>query len=232
VVVVDRSGSRTPQQMADMRAAMDAIARATCPGDELSFVVVMADGSDQIDKWTLALPAPRRPDRMSPRELREFSALRVAASARAKYYATSLKVVTQGSTDLLRTLGRVAEMVGDGRKVPVRLYVLSDMLNYSSELKMERLQDIPDNRWIAARQKEGRLPRLAGACVAVGGAETATRRGVRVREFWRAYFTAVGATLADYREAENVPTNLSCSRGIASAHRIVGGWLSRRVERG
>jgi hypothetical protein len=81
------------------------------------------------------------------------------------------------------------------------LVLLSDMLQSTDEVNMERAGGVPSDEWIEQRKVEGRLPDLANVCVFVVGAEVASRQGAKVRGFWQKYFEAAGARFpgANYR---------------------------------
>jgi hypothetical protein len=103
------------------------------------------------------------------------------------------------STDLLAMLQRTADYAHGARGRRTTLLLVSDMLNATPELNMERAGGIPDARWVAQRKSEGRLPDLSGVCVVVAGADVASKRGAAARDFWRAYFTAAGARFQTQR---------------------------------
>jgi len=96
---------------------------------------------------------------------------------------------------VLATLHDVASEVqafGDHRAI---VYVFSDMLQADGPIIMEGGRNMPPSDWVEARERQGRLPDLEGACVMVIGARTDTQLGQRVKEFWMEYFEATGAEL-------------------------------------
>lgn len=97
------------------------------------------------------------------------------------------------TTDLLAMLQRAADYAHGAGGRRTTLLLVSDMLNATAELNMERAGGVPDPAWIAQRQADGRVPDLRGVCVVVAGADVSSARGVAVRDFWRAYFEAAGA---------------------------------------
>ena len=111
---------------------------------------------------------------------------------------------------MLTTLYRAADYAKAANGRRTTLLLLSDMLNATRELNMERAGGVPDSAWIAARVGEGRVPDLRGVCVVVVGADVRTGTGVAVRRFWEGYLRAAGAEVAEYRNMVSDAGEVGC----------------------
>ena len=99
------------------------------------------------------------------------------------------------STDLIQTLYRAADYARGRPRDSTVVLLLSDMLNATPELNMEKPGGVPDVSWVQARSRAGRLPALRGVCVFVVGADVETARGIAARRFWVDYLVAAGARI-------------------------------------
>jgi hypothetical protein len=90
---------------------------------------------------------------------------------------------------------------------------MSDMLQSTPDVDMEKAGGVPPRAWITEREAQRRLPDLHDACIVIAGAEVSTPRGARVRQFWEDYFRATGAHLPqeNYRTLISDPAELRCS---------------------
>lgn len=211
LVAIDRSASLTNQQQRDVRDFMSALGQSITYGDEVMVVAIMQEGTDSIREWKGLVAHPKRPESPSASDKRALESVRRSLASVATIFTDSAGMGAVRTTDILQTLSRLSNYVRASDRRPVQLILLSDMLNYSSALKMERVDQIPDVAWVERRRGDGLLPELPGVCVAAVGAEVGTPRGVKSRSFWMEYFTAAGATLrADNYRQTLPPEQISC----------------------
>ncbi len=214
IVGVDRSASRTAQQMADMRQFIQELGLRLSFGDHIALVQMFQANSDlvrQVRDSTLPL---KYPPTATARETRQLESLQRTVRQRLSVSytdTTGMKQVT--STDILGFLRRASDYARSGSRIPTTVVVLSDMLHSTPELDMERRGGVKNADWIEQQRRLGLIPDLRGVCIAAIGGEIATPRGVAVQKFWTAYFTAAGAQF----RAENyrrfmVPSDITCSR--------------------
>ncbi len=213
IVGVDRSASRTAQQMADMRQFIQGLGERLTFGDHIALVQMFQANTDlvrQVRDSTLPLRNPSTP---TARERRQLESLQRTVRQRlAVSYTdtTGQKQVT--STDILGFLRRASDYARSGSRIPTTVVLLSDMLHSTSDLDMERRGGVKDAAWIEQQRKMGLIPDLRGICIAAVGGETSTPRGVSVQKFWIGYFRAAGAQfrVENYRQFM-VASDISCS---------------------
>ena len=113
-------------------------------------------------------------------------------------------------TDLTSTLYRVSDLAHAAGHRRTTLYLLSDMLQWTPDLKLEH--DLPPKGWVADHQRRGLIPDLKNVCVVAVGPDITTDHGVGVRRFWEEYFTAAGAELRaeNYRNSAESVAGLGC----------------------
>ena len=212
IVGIDISGSRTPTQLEEAQRLLEALIERTSFGDRLVFVESYQTGTDSAGQWAESLPALRTSGRVTGAERKRAQRFRVTATVMAGTFFDPARAKQVRSTDLLATLRRSAEYAKARRGRPTTVLLLSDMLNATPELNMERSSGIPDARWVAARRAAGVLPDLHGVCVFVVGADLGSARGVAARRFWNAYFKATGATFpeANYRNMVSEVSEVGC----------------------
>lgn len=200
IVGVDVSSSQSPTRREEARTLVNGLIDQLSYGDELTLVETYRARSDAAGQWTTNAPAARNPVAPTSNDKRHLAQFRERVRTTAGAFFAPDPAHPVSSTDLLAMLGRAGDYARGGTR-PTTLLVVSDMLNSTPELNMERPGGIPNARWIAARKAEGTLPDLRGVCVVVAGADVASKRGAQVREFWRQFFTAAGASfdVARYR---------------------------------
>ena len=213
IVGIDISGSRTPTQLDEASDLLAGLIGRLSNGDRLVLVETYQTGADAARQFDDSIPAPRRAGRLTAGERKKAERFRSSAALVARTYFDTTRSKQIRTTDLLTTLGRAADYAKAGQGRPTTVLLLSDMLNATPELNMERAGGIPDRAWIARRQAEGRLPDLRGVCVFAVGADVRSKRGAEARAFWRAYFAAAGARFADgnYRNMVSDPAEVRCS---------------------
>lgn len=210
IVGVDVSSSQTPTRREEARALVNDLVGRLSFGDELAIVETYRAGSDSAGQWVTRAPPARRPNAPNANDRKQLARFRERTRNLADGFFTPDPAHPVNTTDLLGMLQRVSDYAREGR--PTTLLIVSDMLNSTPELNMERGRGVPEARWIATRKAQNRLPGLGGVCVFVSGADVASERGVRVREFWGQYFEAAGASLAaaNYRTLIADAATLRC----------------------
>jgi hypothetical protein len=196
VVALDLSGSQTNGKRAAAQETLSRIINELDYGDRVVLLRVSesAPGEDSSVRWEGTAPSivGAQENSLDKEGLVRFkeSATRVAKRIFADTAAGKLK-----STDILSTLYVASEYMSDaGNRRPI-LILLSDMLQSAGGVNMETTKGIPSAQWVNNEKAAGRIHSLANACVGVVGAESATIRGMAVRDFWQRYFTQAGADL-------------------------------------
>ncbi len=212
IVGIDISGSRTPTQLREAQELLVGVVGRLENGDRLVLVETYQTGTDAARQWDGAIAPPRRAGRLTAGERKKAERFRSSAAMVARTFFDTTRSRQIRSTDLLATLRRASDYAKAGTGRPTTVLLLSDMLNATPELNMERAGGIPDSGWIARRRAEGRLPDLRDVCVFAVGGDVGSARGVEARAFWRAYFAAAGARYADdhYRNMVSDAAELRC----------------------
>jgi hypothetical protein len=213
IVAIDVSGSRTPSQMKEERLVTEGLIERMNPGDRIILIESYRSDVDSAGQWQDSIPAQRIPGTMTGRDHRNVDQFRVVATQMASTFFAPPAEGKVMSTDLFHTLARAADYAkaANGRMTTVVL--LSDMLQSTSDVNMEKAGGVPSDKWIDVRKADRRLPDLAGVCVFVVGADQTTAQGARVRRFWTRYFDAAGATFRpeNYRNMVADPAEIRCS---------------------
>jgi len=212
IVGVDRSASRTTQQMTDMRKFVQEIGDQLTFGDHIVLIQMFQSNTDLVRQVRDSTTPLRNPPNATARETRQLDALRRTVRMRfAVSYTDTVgqKLIT--STDILGFLRRASDYARSGTRIPTTVVLLSDMLHSTTDLDMERRGGIKDAIWIERQRTMGLIPDLRGVCVVAVGGEVTTPRGVLVQRFWTAYFQAAGAAFSvqNYRQFM-VPSDVTC----------------------
>lgn len=210
IVGIDVSGSRTASGRREARTLLDQlIDRRITNGDQLVLVEMYGADDGKLRQWSDSVPALRDARKRSPLDDDQLADFRSGAHDIVAAFFDSTRRVA--NTDVFATLFRAADYAGAQRR-PTVVLLLSDMENSTSEVNMEREDGVPSRAWIKERKQQGRLPDLAGVCVAVAGASSESRRAARIRDFWVEYLTAAGARLPapNYRDLMPDPGEVSC----------------------
>jgi hypothetical protein len=212
IVGIDISGSRTPSQLREEQAVIDGLIERMSFGDRIILIETYRTGIDSAGQWQDSIPATRRPDVITGRDRNNLEQFRVVASQMASTFFDPEQSRKVKSTDLFHTLARAADYATSANGRMTTLVLLSDMLQSTAEVNMERAGGVPPDSWINQRKAEGRLPDLHGVCVFVVGADPLSSTGARVRKFWQRYFDATGATFgpANYRNMVADAAELRC----------------------
>jgi hypothetical protein len=209
-VLIDRSGSRTPHEMAGDRQLLADIIGELGFGERIVVLQVHHSGrSDGARRWASEMPKPSHPASPTPVERQSLTRTRSAAALAATALFDSARA---NRTDLIATLFDVSDMIRGSQPSHPRIIVLSDMLQSTPELNMENGGAASADRWLQEKKRQALLPDLARACVVVVGGDRSTEAGARVFRFWQEYFSAAGAELkpSNYRYTTMGGGGLSC----------------------
>lgn len=213
IVGVDVSDSfQTETRIEEARHLVEGLIGRMNYGDAIAIVETFRSGTDSVGSWTDSIPPLRRPNSPSTNERHRLAQFKVRASTIAASFVHPPRPAT--STDILALVQRASDYAKaaqlHGQKTT--LLVVSDMMNYTPELRMTGLSSIPDENWVAARKAKGLIPNLQGVCVSVSGADVSSVRGIAVRNFWQSYFNATGANFSPerYRTLMIDPDQVAC----------------------
>jgi hypothetical protein len=209
VIVVDRSTSRPPAGMKQDRDLLADLIGDLGFGDQVVVLEARRSGlSDSVRRWTAKMPRALGPAGPTPVDQQALGQARSSAALAARALFDNTRA---NRTDLLASLFEVGELMRGAHANPLRLIILSDMLQSTPELDFERHAP-PGAAWIGQMQQSNRLPDLAGSCVVVIGADRSTKSGASVFQFWTAYFAASHAKLSssDYRYTVLDAKSLRC----------------------
>ena len=209
-VLIDRSGSRTPQEIAGDRQLLADIIGAMGFGERIVVLQVHHSGrSDDARRWASEMPTPADPAASTPVDRQSLNRTRSAAALAATELFDSVR---PNRTDLFATLFDVSDVIRGSPPSRPRIIVLSDMLQSTPEMNMENGGIATMDAWLRERKEQGLLPDLERACVVVIGGDRSTERGARVFRFWREYFSAAGAELkpGNYRYTAMGASGLRC----------------------
>jgi hypothetical protein len=197
IVSIDLSASQSDGRRAAARKALDLIIDELQYGDQLVLVQVhqRSAAEDDVGRWAKTVPPPRDGREPTSLDRERLEAVKQAARSVAQTMFAQEAAGQLPNTDIMSTMHIAAEYMRDAGSRLTTLVLLSDMLQSAGGIEMARPGGTPDARWIERQQASGLLPRLDGACVAVIGADATTPNGIAVRDFWRQYFEAAGASL-------------------------------------
>lgn len=196
--VYDRSGSIKPETLARAKQLMDGRIRALTFGDRLSVMELLQRSlAEPPKRWSQEIPGRERTDMVLPGDSTSRARFLRDAITLLEPFADSLNRHRIQGTDILSTLHDIS---ADFKATPDHaktLVIFSDMLQSTAEIEMEGSARMPRADWVFRAAAGGRLPDLSGVCVFVIGGRVDTRHGQRVKNFWKQYFDATGATLYD-----------------------------------
>lgn len=211
IVAIDLSSSRDSVQLAESQGVAAQIVDGLRNGDEIVFQQVYERGlAGAARQWHDSVPAADDPLHPEPSDRTHLERVRRAARAELPvFFDARLAGKIQG-TDLTSTLYRVSDLARTAGHRRTTLYLLSDMLQWTPDLQLERA--MPERNWVADHQRRGLIPDLRNVCVIAVGPDATTDHGVAVRRFWEEYFTAAGAVLRaeNYRNSAEAVTELGC----------------------
>jgi hypothetical protein len=212
IVGIDISGSRTRSQLLEEQTVVDGLIARMQFGDRIVLVETYRTGLDSAGQWQDSIPLPRIAGKVTGRDRRNLERFRVTAPQVASTFFDPSRSKQVMSTDLFHTLARAADYAKAANKRTTIVILLSDMLQATAEVNMERANGIPPDTWTDDLKAQGRLPDLKNVCVYVVGADPTSQRGARVRSFWKHYFESTGATfpLGNYRNMVADPAQIRC----------------------
>jgi hypothetical protein len=219
IVLLDLSLSQTKVNRDEGALFISRLSKGLTFGDHVTVLQVQELGlNDHPKHWSDDMPSQGDPNFVSSFDRKMLEAEQENVQSAVK----SLSTVSQGAllvhTDLFTTLGLAAEYKRDYSGSPTTLIVLSDMLQSAKGIEMDHAKQMPPAGWILQQRQLGLLPDFKGACVLVVGADGVTPSGVKVRDFWRSYFTATGANLpeSNYRARPPLTDQVNCSSVLAT----------------
>jgi hypothetical protein len=204
--IVDVSASRTQKSLEEDKQFLYQVAQKLTYGDRVILMQMKQEGLKN-DPMHGSVTMPTAADPMLPtaREgLNLTGAIRTVTSAIPQYFKSAAKV---SHTDIFATLIAANDLARGGSGRPKTLVLLSDMLQSANGFEMQGLLRMPRAGWIDEQKRTGLMPQLDEACVVVVGADTTTKEGVQVLDFWKKYFSASGASL-DPRDYHIYPPSL------------------------
>jgi hypothetical protein len=219
IVLLDRSLSRSDASREDGTQFINRLSKGLNFGDHIAVLQVQELGlNDHPKHWSDDMPSQTDPTFVSSYDRKMLEAEQENVQSAVK----SLSSVSDGAqlvhTDLFTTLGLAGEYKQDYGGRLTTLIVLSDMLQSAKGIEMDHAKQMPPPGWISQQRQLGLLPNFTGACVLVVGADGVTSSGVKVRDFWRNYFTATGANLpvSNYRARPPLTDQVCCPSAFAA----------------
>jgi hypothetical protein len=210
-VLIDRSGSRTPHEIAGDRQLLADIIGELAFGERIVVLQVHHAGrSDGARRWTTEMPTPANAAAPTPVDLQSLNRTRSAAALAATELFDSAR---PNRTDLVATLFDASDVIRGSRGTHARIIMLSDMMQSTPELDMENGRGASAaEEWLRERKRQDLLPDLARACIVVVGGDRSTETGARAFRFWQQYFAAAGAELksSNYRYSAMGGRGLRC----------------------
>lgn len=202
LVVIDISSSRNDETLAQDKEFLKAMIQNLCLGDQIVLQQAHYNGPhDDAKHWSQTMPSPANSDFVAQDETDRLAETIDAVKEITPRYFNSNGGQPVQHTDLFATLNDIGEFAGDGGNRSRIILLLSDMLQSADGIEMQSHGHMPPADWIAKQKRMGDLPNFNGACVyVVGGDQTS-----EVRSFWKAYFTATGASLTDKNYRSTVP---------------------------
>lgn len=199
IVALDLSGSQTRGRLQESRMALDHVIGELSYGDRVVLIQVHQRQAqeDGARRWTETLPRPAAGQPANSLDAERAERIRDAARAVATEFFDAEAAGRIPTTDLFATLHIAAEYARAEPDRRTTLVFLSDMLQSAHGIEMDRAGGVHSAAWIEAQASDGVLPRLEGVCVVVIGADATSAHGIQVRDFWRAYMSAAGATLRE-----------------------------------
>lgn len=211
IVAIDLSSSRDSVQLAESQRVASRIVDGLRNGDEIVLQEVYERGlAGAALEWRDTVPAARDAVHPLPSDRGHVERVRREAAAEVPIFFNRKFAGRIAGTDLTSTLYRVSDIVRGAGHRRTMLYLLSDMLQWTPDLKLER--DLPPRDWVVDHQRRGLIPDLKDVCVVAIGPDVTTDHGVAVRRFWEEYFAAAGATLRpeNYRNSAESLAGLGC----------------------
>lgn len=202
LVIIDNSLSRNDDILAQDKAFLTGMIQSLCLGDQIVLQQVHYNGPhDDAKHWSQTMPIPASSDFVVQDDKDRLEETIDAVKDIAPRYFDSSGTQLVQHTDLFATLKDIGEFASDGGNRSRTILLLSDMLQSADGIEMQGNAHMPPPGWLERQRRAGNLPSFSGACVyVVGGDQTPA-----VRDFWKAYFTATGASLTDRNYRSTVP---------------------------
>lgn len=210
VVAVDLSTSLTDTERGNHKQLLDALAASLDFGDRLVLLKAHQAGvkSDTAKPRIVSMPGLMGNEPLQS----DLDELELQRETAANAVTSLFKTAPVNGTDLFATMHTAGERARESEGKRAVLLVLSDMLQCTADVCMERPNGLRDSAWIAAQKQAGLVPPLDQVCVSVVGADASTSHGVKIREFWSDYFQTAGARFSPnrYMHSASSPAVLRC----------------------
>lgn len=196
--VFDRSGSIQGHQLSHAHTLLRDRVRSLGHGDRITAMELLQRSLEEVPRrWSQSVPERERSDLVLPSDsIARDRFVRDAVDYLAAFADSAGREQITG-TDILSTMHDIAEEFRVRADTHKTLFIFSDMLQSTSDMEMEDQRRMPSADWVPRAVARGVLPDLSGVCIVVVGARVDTDAGQRVKQFWKLYFEATGATLRD-----------------------------------
>jgi hypothetical protein len=193
VLLVDASGSVSPDDRVLYRQSAKAFAASVAPGDRI-LVASVGDATRSSFRPALDLVVPRHRARLDQEEALARSSERVRRMAFALIDTNERPQRTR----LVETIVAASQAFDKQRAPGDRLLILSDAVEEGDSINLARrpLDVRQIDAALSAARADGLLPDLAGVELAIVGA--GGQHYSSVAQFWRRYASATGAQLGQY----------------------------------
>ncbi len=198
IFVFDRSVSIQDHELEHARALTSARIRRLDYGDRVVAIELLQQALDEEPKrWATQIPEREFQNQVVQRD--SVSKARFIQDIRDYIDGFSDPEDREniGGTDILSTLHLVGAELQAQPEHRTTFVLFSDMLQANRVMNLEGLTRMPADNWVRSEAQRGTLPDLSGLCVVLAGARKDTRASQVVKDFWREYFEATGATLLE-----------------------------------
>ena len=207
IVLIDLSASRNKAMLDEERQFLNELAGKLGFGDQIVLLQMQQAGlTDHPLHWTVTMPSPKDASFVTSRDRNQLTAAQSGVRLALPSFFEAKDAVKVNHTDIFTTLQLAGESAHDGGARQTVLVLLSDMLQSGQGFEMERLAKMPPPSWIETEAHDGLMPQLGRVCVVAIGADATTASGVKIRNFWQAYFARAGARLLGQNYRATPPT--------------------------
>jgi hypothetical protein len=197
VVILDRSTSVSEAQVQNYRSLVSTLIERLTFGDRYTMFVAYGNDADGRRNGTSKM-AREMPPAINPQypSATERDALMSARSSLAKAAYPLFDVKTTPWTDLMSSFRTASDNFALTANHKPVLIVLSDMLHCVPSATCLESGSVGSRK---APEPDAVTADLQDVCVAIVGADLATQRDVRIRDYWKRYFEIARAAFADER---------------------------------
>jgi hypothetical protein len=212
MLAIDLSGSRSVADLKVDRELVEQAVEQLRPADKVVLLTVDGRTRERGNGWSFVVPPLKVDGHVSQIEEQNIADVKTDIRKQVDDLFKGGLDAKKPETNIFGTLFTVADFrhESDGRQTTLILF--SDMLEDSGRVHFDRRGGIPKSNWVEEQRAAGRLPRLAGVCVTVVGADVSTEAGLQIRNWWATYFETAGAEFsADrYRQTATEMSTLFC----------------------